>query len=117
MARILYSDDDNFATGMFQEILGEGGHQVVTVNSPEAAFAVLKDCSEYDLYVTDFDYGFFSKLNGIDAAVGARDLVPDLRIILFSGLDRTKELAERGVDVEQMGKEDLAALFELINAL
>ena len=117
MARILYSDDDNYTAATIKDSVERSGHQMVVVSSPEAACGTLADCAEFDLYLADFDYGFYSDLDGIDAAVEARRIAPGLRVILFSGLERDREMRERGVEIEQMSKGDLLELLELIDAL
>jgi DNA-binding NtrC family response regulator len=81
--RLLIVDDDvNLLDAMLRS-LRESVQKVVACESFEKARQALKD-EAFDALITDVRLGAF---NGLQLAVMARDMYPDMRLIVFSGFD------------------------------
>jgi DNA-binding NtrC family response regulator len=93
--RILIVDDDLNLLEAMQRSLKDAVQTVVACNSFEKARQVLKD-QPFDGLITDVRLGAF---NGLQLAVMARDMYPDMRLIVFSGFDDPVLRA----DAEQIG--------------
>ena len=79
---VLVVDDDvliSMSTAMMVEDLG---HEVVEVNSGSDALEVLCSDRKIDLLITDFS---MPKMNGAQLARAAKEIRPQLRILLASG--------------------------------
>ena len=81
---ILLVDDDDLVRTVLAEMLHDAGYEVIDTGDPYEALGLPEALGPPDVLITDIDLG--SKLNGIDVACNARDLWPELRIILISGL-------------------------------
>jgi two-component system response regulator YesN len=88
-------DDDLNLLEAMQRSLKDVVQTVVACETFEKARQVLKDQS-FDGLVTDVRLGAF---NGLQLAVMARDMYPDMRLIVFSGFDDPVLRA----DAEQIG--------------
>ena len=93
--RLLIVDDDVSLLDAMQRALRDSLRTVVACDSFEKARQVLKDQS-FDALITDVRLGAF---NGLQLAVMARDMYPDMRLIVFSGFDDPVLRA----DAEQIG--------------
>jgi two-component system response regulator YesN len=93
--RLLIVDDDVGLLDAMQRALRDSLRTVVACDSFEKARRVLKDQS-FDALITDVRLGAF---NGLQLAVMARDMYPDMRLIVFSGFDDPVLRA----DAEQIG--------------
>lgn len=81
--RILYVDDDPLMSQMVDRMLTRARFQVRVVNDPVAALALLRKTSQaFDVLVTDYN---MPGLTGLQLIHAARELRPDLRVILLSG--------------------------------
>lgn len=83
MRRVLIVDDDEDSLDALGRAVAIEGVAVTTHNSFEAARRALRD-EAFDAMLTDVRLGAF---NGLQLAVVARDLFPDMQIIVFSGFD------------------------------
>lgn len=93
--RLLIVDDDIGLLDAMQRALRDSLRTVVACDSFEKARQVLKD-QAFDALITDVRLGAF---NGLQLAVMARDMYPDMRLIVFSGFDDPVLRA----DAEQIG--------------
>jgi DNA-binding NtrC family response regulator len=81
--KLLIVDDDTGLLEAMQRSLKESVASVVACDSFEKARQMLKDQS-FDALITDVRLGAF---NGLQLAVMARDMYPDMRLVVFSGFD------------------------------
>jgi len=93
--RLLIVDDDTSLLDAMQRALRDSLRTVVACDSFEKARQMLKD-QFFDALITDVRLGAF---NGLQLAVMARDMYPDMRLIVFSGFDDPVLRA----DAEQIG--------------
>jgi DNA-binding NtrC family response regulator len=96
---ILVVDDDVSLLDAMERALREGGEDVTACSSFEEARHVLRDRT-FDALITDVRLGAF---NGLQLAVMARDIHPDIQLIVFSGFDDPVLRA----DAEQIGAQYL----------
>lgn len=93
--RLLIVDDDVSLLDAMHRALKESVQRIVACNSFEVARQTLKD-EPFDALITDVRLGAF---NGLQLAVMARDMYPDIKLIVFSGFDDPVLRA----DAEQIG--------------
>ena len=93
--RLLIVDDDIGLLDAMKRSLKESVQTVVACDSFERARQTLKD-QPFDALITDVRLGAF---NGLQLAVMARDMYPNMRLIVFSGFDDPVLRA----DAEQIG--------------
>jgi DNA-binding NtrC family response regulator len=93
--RLLIVDDDVSLLEAMQRSLRDSMRTVVACDSFEKARQMLKD-QLFDALITDVRLGAF---NGLQLAVMARDMYPEMRLIVFSGFDDPVLRA----DAEQIG--------------
>ena len=81
--RILLVDDDPEVARLGREVLEHLGYQVVSVSDPIAALDLFaEDAHGFDLLLTDYT---MPGLSGLELARRARQMIPDLPVILISG--------------------------------
>ncbi|MBD9572647.1 PAS domain-containing protein [Ensifer sp. ENS08] len=80
--RVLLVDDDFLIAMSSVDMLIDLGHEVVEAHSGKEALAHLKDDGRFDLLITDYS---MPEMTGGDLANAARDLFPDLPILIASG--------------------------------
>jgi CheY-like chemotaxis protein len=85
---ILLAEDDEASRKLYRALLESEGYQVVDVGDGKAALEVLKNRS-VDLLVTDV---VMPGLTGIELLERARELHPELRVIVITG-SRAAEIA------------------------
>ena len=84
--RILIVDDDLSLLQALERALAEtDGYDIVASDSFEDARRTLRS-RKFDVLITDVRLGPF---NGLQLAILARDLHPDIRLIVISGFDDT----------------------------
>jgi DNA-binding NtrC family response regulator len=93
--RLLIVDDDVSLLDAMERALRDSLRLVVACDSFEKARQMLKD-QPFDALITDVRLGAF---NGLQLAVMARDMYPNMRLIVFSGFDDPVLRA----DAEQIG--------------
>ena len=83
MAEILVVDDETISSMFFAVTLKGAGHIVNTAPSGEAALTLSETFSPRIL-ISDWNLG--GGIDGIELARKLREKIPELRVILFSGL-------------------------------
>lgn len=95
--RILLAEDDYMLYHMFIQMLtAMGGHTVFHVDNGKSALEAINS-GDFDVLVTD---NFMPEMNGEEVVPLARELNPDLRIIMVSAatdIDDIKPLIEQGL--------------------
>jgi CheY-like chemotaxis protein len=89
--KVLVVDDERVIADTLAMILNQSGFQAKAVYSGETA---LEMASSYqpDMLIADV---IMADLNGIDAAIQIRALLPKIKILLFSGQAATADLLEK----------------------
>ena len=80
--RILMVDDDALIAMSSVDMLEDLGHEVIEANSGKQALQILEDDRGFDLLVTDFS---MPGMNGAELSRKARELVPNLPILIATG--------------------------------
>ena len=80
---ILVVDDDIVLLDAIERAFREAGEQAIACGSFEEARRVVRE-KPLDALITDVRLGAF---NGLQLAVMARDLQPNIQVIVFSGFD------------------------------
>jgi signal transduction histidine kinase/CheY-like chemotaxis protein len=105
---ILVVDDDFLIAMSTVDMLEDLGHKVVDANSGDKALAILQNRRDIDLLITDYS---MPRMNGAQLAKAARELQPNLPIILATGYAELPSNSE--LDLPLLGKpyqqQDLAA--------
>ncbi len=89
--KVLVVDDEQVIADTLAMILNQSGFQARAVYSGEKA---LESAATFapDMLITDV---IMADLNGIDAAIQIRALLPQIKILLFSGQAATADLLEK----------------------
>lgn len=97
--RVLMVDDDALIAMSSVDMLEDLGHEVVEANSGNQALEMLKTQGPFDLLVTDFS---MPGMNGAELSRRARELLPDLPILIATGYADLPE----GTDlaIQRLGK-------------
>jgi DNA-binding response OmpR family regulator len=102
--RVLVADDERVIADTLAMILNQSGFQAQVAYSGEKALEVAAEF-EPEMLISDVIMG---GLNGIDAAIKIRELLPSIKILLFSGQAATADLLEkareRGYEFEILAK-------------
>lgn len=102
--KVLVADDERVIADTLAMILNQSGFQARAVYSGEKALE-LAPTFQPDMLISDV---IMADLNGIDAAIQIRALLPSIKILLFSGQAATADLLERahsqGYDFEILAK-------------
>jgi signal transduction histidine kinase len=80
--RVLVVDDDALILMSTAAMIEDLGHEVVEASSGSAALELLRTGNKIDLLITDFS---MPKMNGAELASAAREMFPDLRVLLATG--------------------------------
>lgn len=97
--RILVVDDDALIAMSTVDMLEDLGHEVVEANSGDRALEILRADSAIDLLVTDYA---MPRMNGGQLAVAARQLRPDLPVLMATGY--ADLAAGSGIDLPKIAK-------------
>lgn len=89
--KVLVADDERVIADTLTMILNQSGFDARAVYSGEKALE-LAPTFEPDMLISDV---IMSDLNGIDAAIRIRALLPGIKILLFSGQAATADLLEK----------------------
>lgn len=89
--KVLVVDDERVIAETLATILCRSGFNAIASHSGEAAVEMAADFHP-DIVISDVVMG---PLNGIEAGIRIRALLPDCRIFLFSGQQATGDLLEK----------------------
>jgi CheY-like chemotaxis protein len=89
-AKVLVVDDEPLVLELTLEALQELGCEIIPANSAAEAVRKLKQTPSIDLLITDIN---MPGMSGYELAATAKQLYPDLKVILLSG----RETASRGL--------------------
>jgi CheY-like chemotaxis protein len=89
--KVLIADDERIIADTLAMILNQGGFEAQAVYSCAKALE-MAPAFKPDLLISDV---IMSELNGIEAAVRMKALLPDIRVFLLSGQTATAEMLER----------------------
>lgn len=92
-ARILAVDDDALILMSTVDMLEDLGHSVTSANSGARALELIREGTEIDLLITDFS---MPGMSGAELARSARELRPDLPILLATGYAELPEGHDHG---------------------
>ncbi len=102
--RILLADDEQIISDTLTMILNQSGFRAFGALDGEESVEVAAH-QKPSFFISDVIMG---GLNGIDAAIRIREILPDCRILLFSGQAATADLMEKarakGYDFEILAK-------------
>ncbi len=89
--RVLVADDERVIADTVTMILNQSGFEARAVYSGEKALEMVTSF-EPNMLISDV---IMADLNGIDAAIKIRRLLPEIKILLFSGQAATADLLEK----------------------
>jgi CheY-like chemotaxis protein len=89
--KVLVADDERVIADTLAMILNQSGFEARAVYSGETALEAAA-VFEPDMLISDV---IMANLNGIDAAIRIRALLPRIKILLFSGQAATADLLEK----------------------
>ena len=89
--KVLVADDERVIADTLAMILNQSGFEARAVYSGEKALELVPTFAP-DMLISDVIMG---GLNGIDAAIKVRALLPRIKILLFSGQAATADLLEK----------------------
>ena len=89
--KVLVADDERVIADTLAMILNQSGFDARAVYSGEKAVEMASTFAP-DMLITDV---IMADLNGIDAAIMIRALLPKIKILLFSGQAATADLLEK----------------------
>jgi CheY-like chemotaxis protein len=102
--KVLVADDERVIADTLAMILNQSGFEARAVYSGEKALEIAPSFQP-DMLISDV---IMADLNGIDAAIRIRVLVPRIKILLFSGQAATADLLEnartKGYEFEILAK-------------
>jgi CheY-like chemotaxis protein len=98
-ATILFVDDDALIAMSTVDMLSDLGHNVIEASSGADALKVLRNGAHVDLLITDYS---MPKMNGAQLALAARELRPELPILLATGYAEVPPGA--GIVLPRIGK-------------
>jgi len=89
--KVLVADDERVIADTLAMILNQSGFEARAVYSGEKALEIAPDFKP-NMLISDV---IMADLNGIDAAIRIRELIPGIKILLFSGQAATADLLEK----------------------
>jgi CheY-like chemotaxis protein len=89
--KVLVADDERVIADTLAMILNQSGFEATAVYSGEKALE-LAPTVQPDMLISDV---IMADLNGIDAAIRIRNLLPGIKVLLFSGQAATADLLEK----------------------
>jgi len=103
-SRVLVVDDEQVIADTLAMILNQSGFNAKPVYSGEKALELATEWKP-DMLISDV---IMADLNGIEVAIRTRELLPKIKILLFSGQAATADLLEkaraRGYEFEILAK-------------
>ena len=89
--KVLVVDDERIIADTLKMILDTSGYEARVAYSGETAVELARSFRP-DLFITDVIMG---DLNGVDAAIQVRAMLPSCKVVLFSGQAGTADLLEQ----------------------
>jgi CheY-like chemotaxis protein len=89
--KVLVADDERVIADTLAMILNQSGFEARAVYSGEKALESVATFAP-DMLISDV---IMADLNGIDAAIRIRNLLPGIKVLLFSGQAATADLLEK----------------------
>jgi CheY-like chemotaxis protein len=89
--KVLVADDERVIADTLAMILNQSGFEARAVYSSEKALELVPEFKP-EMLISDVIMG---DLNGIDAAIQIRAILPNIKILLFSGQAATADLLEK----------------------
>lgn len=89
--KVLIADDEKIIADTLAMILNQGGFEARAVYTSEKALEMAPDFQP-DMLISDV---IMANLNGVDAAIKMRALLPHIRVFLLSGQTATTEMLAR----------------------
>lgn len=89
--KVLVADDERVIADTLAMILNQSGFQAKVAYSGEKALELAQEFQP-DMLISDV---IMTGLNGIDAAIQIRAMLPNTKILLFSGQAATADLLEK----------------------
>lgn len=89
--KVLVADDERVIADTLAIILNQSGFEATAVYSGEKAVETAQTLRP-DMLISDV---IMTDLNGIDAAIKIREILPKCKILLFSGQAATADLLDR----------------------
>jgi CheY-like chemotaxis protein len=89
--KVLVADDERVIADTLAMILNQSGFEARAVYSGEKALESVATFAP-DMLISDV---IMADLNGIDAAIRIRELLPGIKVLLFSGQAATADLLEK----------------------
>ncbi len=89
--KVLVVDDERVIADTLAMILNQSGFEARAVYSGEGALDLVSSFVP-DMLISDV---IMADLNGIDAAIRIKELVPEIKVLLFSGQAATADLLEK----------------------
>ncbi|MBX6360009.1 response regulator [Pseudacidobacterium ailaaui] len=89
--KVLVADDERVIADTLAIILNQSGFEAIAVYSGEKAVEMAESIKP-DMLISDV---IMTDLNGIDAAIKIRAMLPSCKILLFSGQAATADLLDR----------------------
>jgi DNA-binding response OmpR family regulator len=89
--KVLIADDEKIIADTLAMILNQGGFDARAVYTCKNALELASDFRP-DMLISDV---IMAELNGVDAAIQIRAILPDVRVFLLSGQGATAELIEK----------------------
>lgn len=99
MARMLIVDDDRRYLHFTKTVFEINGMDVYTAESAAEALQLVKEM-EFDMMITDYTMPL---MNGVDLAIMVKNKIPDLPIVLLTGLATAKlSLLAKGAGIDNV---------------
>jgi len=115
---VMVIDDDEVMVVMVEQLLQRMGYRVAAFQNAEEALALLRQApAQFDALVTDFN---MPALSGLDVALQAAALRPDLPVVISSGNipetlhAQARQAGVRALILKQHTFEELPRLLELV---
>ena len=89
--KVLVADDERVIADTLAIILNQSGFDATAVYTGEKAVEIARSLKP-DMLISDV---IMTDLNGIDAAIRIREMLPACKILLFSGQAATADLLDR----------------------
>jgi CheY-like chemotaxis protein len=95
-ATVLVVEDDHMVLALASDILSEFGYRLLTAHDATEALAILMGAEPIDILFSDVVMP--GGMNGVELAIEARRLRPEIRVLLTSGYPATLLASEHGLD-------------------